>query len=132
MRIIKNFVISSVSLYIISQIFSGMIFSEGVKTLLITGAVLSLTSHIVKPVINILLLPLNLVTFGLFRWVAYVITLYLVTMLVPGFEITGFDFAGISTFWFSFPVISLSGILAFISFSFVVSFVTSIIQWVLK
>lgn len=132
MRIIKNFVITSVSIYIISQIISGMVFNEGIKTLLITGAVLSLTSHIVKPVINILILPLNLITFGLFRWVAYAITLYLVTILVPGFEITGFVFAGISTTWFSLPLISFTGTLAIIAFSFIVSFVTSIILWIMK
>jgi len=130
--ILKHFVIDTVCLYIISQFISGMVFSEGPVTLALTGAVLSLTTLIIKPIINILLLPINLITFGLFKWVAYAVTLYLVLLLVPGFEITGFHFSGIVTYWFSLPAIDFSGAIAIVAFSFVISLLTSIIFWIMK
>lgn len=130
--ILKHFVINTVSLYIVSLIVSGIVFADGTYSLLLAGAVLTLTTLVIKPVINILLLPINLITFGLFRWVGFAITLYLVTLVVPGFKLMDFVFKGFSSFWFSIPSISLSGILAFIAFSFLISLIASLGYWIFK
>jgi putative membrane protein len=130
--LIKHFLIDTVTLYLISQAVSGIVFIEGTYTLFLAGFVLMLATLIVRPVINILLLPINLITFGLFKWVTYAITLYLVTLVVPGFHLADFIFKGFNSYWFSIPGISLSGILAFIAFSFVISTVSSILYWIFK
>ena len=130
--IIKHFLIDTIALYLISQAVSGIVFAKGVETLFLTGAVLALATMIVRPILNLLLLPLNLVTFGFFKWVTYAITLYLVTLVVPGFALTNFVFSGWSSYWISIPAISLTGTVSFIAFSFLISFVSSIIYWILK
>lgn len=130
--ILKHFLIDTVCLYIISQAVSGMVFAEGLYTLALAGFVLMLATMIVRPIINILLLPINLITFGLFKWVTFAITLYLVTLVVPGFHIGQFVFNGFSSYWFSIPVVTLSGILAFIAFSFTISIISSILNWIFK
>jgi len=130
--ILKHFLINTVALYLISQGVSGIVFANGLETLFLTGAVLSLTTMIVRPILNLLLLPLNLVTFGLFKWVTYAITLYLVTLIVPGFTLTNFVFAGFNSYWFSIPAVSLAGTLAFIAFSFLISFISSLVYWIFK
>jgi putative membrane protein len=130
--ILKHFIINTASLYLVSLVVSGIIFAEGTYSVLLAGIVLTLTTMIIKPIINILLLPINLVTFGLFRWVGFAITLYLVTLIVPGFKLLDFVFKGFSTYWFSIPAVSLSGILAFIAFSFIISLIASIGYWIFK
>lgn len=130
--ILKHFVIDTVSLYLISLAISGIVFQNGIQTLLLTGFVLMLTTLVVQPILNLLLLPLNLVTFGFFKWITYAITLYLVTVVVPGFKLLDFVFAGYKSVWFSIPAISLSGPLAFIAFSFLISFVSSVLYWIFK
>jgi len=130
--ILKHFIINTVSLYLVSLVISGIVFAEGTYSVLLAGIVLTLTTMIIKPVINLLILPINLVTFGLFRWVGFAITLYLVTLIVPGFKLLDFAFKGISTYWFSIPAVSLSGILAFIAFSFIISLIASIGYWIFK
>jgi putative membrane protein len=109
-----------------------MVFEGGTYTLLLTGLVLMLTTMIIKPVLNVLLLPFNLVTFGLFKWVAYAISFYLVTLLVPGFKILNFAFMGYASNLFSLPVISLAGTFAFLAFAFLVSFISSVMYWIFK
>lgn len=131
-RILRHFVIDSVSIFLVSSIASGMVFSKGIETLLLTGLGLTIASLIAKPVINILLLPVNLITFGLFRWVAAVAVLYIVTLVVPGFQIVGFHFGGYSSVWFDLPAINLVGYLAFIVFSFLHSLISSFIYWLIK
>ena len=131
-RILKYFLVSTASLYIVSQVVSGIAFSDGVTTLLLTGAVLAIVSLVIKPIINILILPINLLTFGFFRWVGFAVALYIVTLLVPSFKLMDFAFKGFSSYWFSIPAFSLGGVLAFIAFSFFISFISGIIDWVLK
>jgi putative membrane protein len=130
--LLKYFIISTVSLLLVSQAVSGITFSEGLYTMLLSGFVLMLANMVAKPVVNILLLPLNLITLGLFKWVAYAITLYLVTLVVPGFHLGNFVFAGYNTYWFSIPAINLSGLLAFVAFSFAISTTSSILHWIFK
>jgi putative membrane protein len=130
--LIKHFILDTIALYLISQVISGIIFEEGMATLFLAGGVLMIANMIIKPVINVLLLPINLVTFGLFKWVTYAVTLYLVTLVVPGFKLGQFIFAGFNSYWFNVPGITLSGILAFIAFSFVISFVSSVLHWIFK
>ncbi|HTK03270.1 MAG TPA: phage holin family protein [Alphaproteobacteria bacterium] len=130
--ILKHFIINTITLYLISQAVNGIKFAEGSYTLLLAGLVLTLTTLIIRPIINILLLPINLITFGLFKWVGYAITLYLVTLIVPGFKLLDFVFKGYNSYWFSLPAFSLPGFLAFIAFSFLISFISSIIYWVFK
>lgn len=130
--ILKHFIINTVTLYLISQAVSGMQFAQGSYTLLLAGLVLTLTTLIIKPVINILLLPINLITFGFFKWVGYAITLYLVTLIVPGFKLLDFVFKGYNSYWFAVPGITLAGILAFIAFSFLISCISSLFNWIFK
>jgi len=131
-KILRNFVIDTYCLYLTANIASGMLFTEGVKTFILTGAALTVGSVVAKPVINLLLLPLNMVTFGLFRWVSSAVILYLITLTVKSFTITGFYFSGYSSKWIDIPAINLQGVLAFIAFSFILSIFMSFLSWLLK
>ncbi|KKU47610.1 hypothetical protein A2435_00875 [Candidatus Woesebacteria bacterium RIFOXYC1_FULL_46_16] len=130
--LIRHYVIDAVALYLASTVTSGLVFSEGVKTLLLAGLGLMAASLVVRPLINLLILPLNLLTFGLFKWVSSAVALYLVTLVVPGFKIGNFVFLGLSTDWFSLPSFSLDGIFAYIGFSFLLSLITSLMHWLFK
>jgi uncharacterized membrane protein YvlD (DUF360 family) len=129
---IKLYVLETYSLYLVSQITSGLNFVGGITTILITGAYLTFVNFFAKPVINMLLLPLNLVTFGIFRWVSSAIALYIVTLLVKDFKVGFFHFAGFENKWFNIPTLHFEGILAFIAFSLVLSVLISVLVWIFK
>ncbi|HLE48653.1 MAG TPA: phage holin family protein [Patescibacteria group bacterium] len=131
-KLLRHFVIDTLSLFYISTLASGMVFGNGPKTLILAGISVSIVSIIGRPVINLMLLPLNLVTFGLFRWVASSIVLYISTLIVPAFKIQSFLYSGLSTKWLEIPQLSFSGIWAFVAFSFLLSVVTSLIYWLVK
>lgn len=131
-RAIKYFIVNSVALYLVSLVFTGLFFEKGAETIVLTGVALGLTSLIIKPIINLLILPLNLITFGLFRWVGYAVALYIVTLIVPGFRVLDFIFGGYASYWINIPAISLHGVVALIVFSFIISTTSSILDWLLK
>ncbi len=131
-RIIRHYIIDTGSLWAVSQLAMGMIFENGTHTLLMAGVGLMLASLFAKPVINMLLLPLNLITFGLFRWVSSAVVLYIVTLLVSGFRIDYFRFDGFTSKWFDLPPLYFEGVLAFIGFAFILSLITSFLYWLNK
>jgi putative membrane protein len=131
-KLLKHFALDTTSLYLVSMFVTGISFLGGTYTLLLSGLVLMLATMVVKPVINILLLPINLVTFGLFKWVTYAITLYLVTLVVPDFKLGDFVFAGYQNYYIELPAFSLQGVFAFIAFSFAISTVSSALHWLFE
>lgn len=130
--LIRYYLIETVALYVVSNTISGMVFQRGTLSLLEAGLGLTIVSLSAKPIINILLLPINLVTFGLFRWVSAAFALYLVTLLVNDFKIISFSFPGTIVLGFSIPALNFGGLFSIIAFSFVISFITSFFHWLLK
>lgn len=121
-----------VSLWITSFILEGVGYLGGYQTLAIAAGVLTLVNLLVKPLVNILLLPINLITLGTFRWLINVITLYLVTVIVPQFKIVAFKFTGSAYQGFIIPQIYISTFWAFVLASFVISLITSFLLWLTK
>jgi len=109
-----------------------MQFENGLRSLILAGIGMTLVSLFAKPVITILLLPINLITFGFFRWIASGIVLYLVTLIIKDFKITKFIFGGLAGKWIEIPPIHFEGILKYVGFAFLVSLISSFIYWLIK
>lgn len=131
-RILKYFLVCASSLYIVSETTVGLEFAKGAETFLLASAALTVASILAKPVINLLLLPINLITFGLFRWLSYGVILYLVTLVVDGFKVNGFQFAGFTSTWFDIPPVNFEGLLAYIAYALYLALLTSVFHWILK
>ncbi len=132
-RFIRVFVIECVALYLASQIAKGMVFNQGVQGLIITGVALAVATFLIRPVVNILLLPINLLTFGLFKWVAQAITFFLVDLALPQFMILEFNFPGLKSIYLDLPMVAFPhGPLAYLAFSLLISFIAGIIYWIIK
>lgn len=131
-KIIRHYVYDTFALFTASKIATGIVYEKDVETILLAGLGITVAMLLVKPIINILLLPINLITFGLFRFVSSAIALYLVTLVVPGFKILGFYFGGFSSKWLDVPELDFSGVLSFVGFSFIISFIISFVFWIRK
>lgn len=130
--LIRSVLFNAGALWITSQIAKGIIFASGLETLFMAALVLGAVNLFVKPVINLLLLPINILTLGMFRWLVNVGALYAVTLIVPGFIISGFHFGGYEVGVISLPALDLSGILGFIAASFLLSFLIGLFHWIIK
>jgi uncharacterized membrane protein YvlD (DUF360 family) len=110
-------------------LFTGFKISEGLTGIFFTAAVLTGINLALKPLIRLLLLPINLITLGAFRWVANVFSLYLVTMLVPYLEIVDFQFPGFSYQGFIIPSMFLGTFVVLLISSFLISFINTFLFW---
>jgi len=90
--LLRSLITTGLSLYLVSLILPGFTLSGGLTRLAVTAVILTLATKLIKPLINLVMLPINLMTLGLFRWVTHAFTLYLVAWLSPDLTITGFTF----------------------------------------
>ncbi len=132
-KIIRTFATEATALYLTTQIAQGLHFEKGTQSLLLTAGALAVGHLIVKPVINILILPINLMTLNLFKWASGAIMFFLVDLALTEFMVKSFTFNGFNTDWFSLPVIFFEqGVVAYLAFSFLVSMISGIIHWIFE
>lgn len=130
--LVRNTLFNAFSIFLISQILPGVKVSGGLLTYLIGGIALTLLLVILKPVLNILTLPLNLITLGMFSFLTNVIIFYLLTVLVIGITISAFTFHGVSYAGFIIPEIYFNTLFAFIVVSFLQSVIVSFLSWLIQ
>jgi len=131
-KYLRFFLINLFALWLVAYIFTGVSFTGGWQTLALAALVLTLLGTLIKPLIKLLLLPINLITLGTFRWLINVITLWLVTIIVPQFEIRGFLFEGVNYQGFTIPSFYLATFWAFVLTSLVISLVTTLTLWLIR
>lgn len=97
---IRPIAITLLTLAILWYLLPGVNFS-GIVALILASIVLTILYGLVRPVLQLLFLPVNIVTMGLFSGVINVFLLWLATFLVPGFSIGNLVLFGatLSQFW---------------------------------
>lgn len=128
-RLLRSFAIHFLVLWFIAKNIGGVEYGNDLRILAYGAVALTFADFLLKPLINILLLPFNLVTLGVFRWVSNVITLYIATALVPGFSVVAFVYKGLATNFLVIPSLELSLFPAYIAISFAISIFSSFLFW---
>jgi len=132
-RILRIIAVELVGLYLADQIAQGLVFQNQTEGFLITGLALGVAMFSIRPIINILLLPLTLATMGIFKIIGHAITLFIVDVALVQFEVVGFKFAGFTSQYFDLPALELSkGPLSYLAFSIVISIITALVNWLRK
>jgi putative membrane protein len=92
----RNFIIvtliNTFALFMVSGIFNGIVISSW-QTLIVSAIILSLINIYLKPIIKIIMLPVNFFTLGLFTLFINAFLLIFVESLVKGFYIKNFSTA---------------------------------------
>lgn len=129
--LLRSLIVHSIVLWFIATQIGGINYSNDFKILFLGALALTLVDSLIKPFINLLLLPFNLITLGTFRWISSVFSLYLSTLFVPGFSIAAFKYAGLVTTFFIIPPFSLSLFGAYILIGILVSILVSLLFWLI-
>ncbi len=108
MGLIIRILISAVAVWVASQFIPGISVTGGATTYLLVAVVLGFLNAFIKPILTVLTIPITVITLGLFLLVLNVLMVYLTDYLLSGFQVTGF--------------------IAALLFSFVVSIVTALID----
>lgn len=125
--LLKVFLFHSFALWIVSQIIPALTIPGGWQSLLFAGGILTLLTLLVTPILKILFIPINLITFGLLSWMIHVIVLYILTIFVPSVGVVPWNYPGITFMGFVIPPISFSYPVSLIIVSLAVTFVVNLL-----
>ncbi len=118
-----------IALCLTSLIFTGFKIETNLYTLTSAAIVFVLLNKLVKPIIKLLLLPINILTLGLFSWLINVITLFLLQLIISGISIQSFYFPGLNLYGFTAPPMEISTLLAYILSSITIWTIINLIKW---
>lgn len=130
--LLRNTILNGFGLFLTSQVLAGVKIEGGLTNLAIAGLALSVISFVLKPILTIITLPLNLLTFGAFSFVMNIILLYILTVLVPQIKISEFTFEGASFAGFVIPTIHLNTFFTFVVAAILLSGIISFFRWLIK
>lgn len=92
MKIAGKLIINAFALAIVAYLLPGVIFND-ILALVVTAVVLGIVNTLIRPVLQIIALPISIVTFGIAALLINVSLLWLVSFIVSGFTIDSFQTA---------------------------------------
>lgn len=127
--LLRYYLINLASLWVSTNLISGLTYTGGVMTLLTGGLVFTIINIILVPLLRILLLPLNLLTLGLFAWITNVLALFVLTKLVSAFQLRPFYFEGFYLSGLSIAPVELNSFWVAVLASLIIGVITHFLQW---
>src|SRR3972149_92456 len=84
---LRQSLLNSFSLYLVAAVYPGLIIPKNLGQLLWVGVAFTLLNFLAKPMLKLILLPLNLLTLGLLSWLAQVLVLVIAVRLLPTLQV---------------------------------------------
>ena len=126
--LLKDISIIFLSVYLVSLVLSGLVVGS-LTSMVSLSVVLYFGNKVVHPIVQVILLPLNLLSLGIFSAVSTLISVYLATLFINEVMIVPFTFQGVSLFGLNIASISFNSILSFIVISVTIYFVEKVLFW---
>jgi len=89
LKLLIKWVLLTLSILIVSYLLEG-VKVEDFSSALMAAALLGILNSLVRPLLILLTLPINLITFGIFIFIINAILLMLVSHVITGFHVAGF------------------------------------------
>ncbi len=89
LRALINILITAITLLIIANFVPG-IYVSGFYIAMVVAVIWGVLGLTVRPILTILTLPINLITFGLFSFVMNALLFWLLSTFIDGFDVAGF------------------------------------------
>lgn len=94
--LLKKYFTTTVSIYCLTQIIPSVTFNRGWPGLLTASFILGILLYIARPIVNLIMLPINLLTLNLSSWIINILIFYIWTILTPDVNIAPWRSSGFS------------------------------------
>lgn len=88
-RLLLKYLSSVATIYLLSMVINTIMIRD-IPSLLLMGLVLFIVNLLVKPLLLLLTLPINIITFNIFSFVVNTWTIMLADLMVKGINMNGF------------------------------------------
>ena len=131
-RLLKYIMLLSFALVLHQEIWGNLVFQQKVTTIITVAAILTIFELFLKPILKILLLPINLLTLGAIRWIINTLGLYLSVFFISDFLINDIHRSTSQLLGLTIPPLNFSGFWAYLVTSLSLSFIFYLFNFILK
>jgi putative membrane protein len=96
MILLIRLAINVFALFIVTKLVPGFVIVD-LTTAIVAAVVIGVVNTFIRPILQLIALPVSILTFGITAFLINVGLLYLTSMAVPGFEIANFTTAIIAS-----------------------------------
>lgn len=130
--LLRASLINAFSLFVLTQMLTGVKVSGGISSYIFGGIALTIIYKALKPILNIISLPLNIITMGATSFLINILLFYIATSLIPQISINAFTLNSMSFAGFITPTLNLNTFFAYASAALIQSVLVSFISWLRK
>lgn len=127
-KLVVKIAATAASFYVAQYFLAGVHLDSTWSAYLVASLVFVIFNFFLSPIIKLLLLPINLLTLGLFRWLTNVLILYLFDLIYNGIQITAFNYPGFTSSLIALPATHLSLFWVLVLTSLIMSLTYSLIS----
>lgn len=127
--ILRQYTACLISLFIASHIFTGLRVSGSMLDFLYAAGILVVGFLFIKPIINIITLPLAILTLGLFSTIGTIFVMFILTKIDPNIVISEFFFKGFALFGYTIPSFKANLLLSYVLISVTIQLVYKIMLY---
>jgi uncharacterized membrane protein YvlD (DUF360 family) len=130
-HLLKKYLVTIVSIYLLLQLIPSFKINGGLGGLLYSSLILSLLTYMVKPILNLVLLPINVITLNLSSWVLNILIFLLWTILMKNVIIANWAFKGTNSGIIKIDPVFFPSWQLIIILSILFVFLSKFIYWVI-
>lgn len=94
--ILKKYFVVTVAVYLLTQLSSGFTVTGSWSGLFYSSFILGIFMFIAKPLINILMLPINILSLNLASWLINILIVYLWSYFARNIQFSSWQFTGLT------------------------------------
>ena len=128
-KLLRHYLIFVVSIFLVAKFLPGVSYGNDLVILAKASLLLSLVHMFVRPIVNLVSLPINILTLGLFSFFINGLMLYLVTLLMPVFKVTAFNFPYVNLGILRISSFYISSFMSFIIVALLISMIRNFFVW---
>lgn len=125
---LKSIIITVASAYMAYRLVPTISLGQDPRTPLIAIAGLWVISQLISPIFSLVLLPINLLTFGLLSIILNIAFIFALLNFLPGFTIGPYDFPGADVSGIILPAIYFNEVAAILLVAAIISVVQKVLH----
>ncbi|MFA6250503.1 MAG: phage holin family protein [Candidatus Shapirobacteria bacterium] len=133
MRKLLKFCLTTIfGLITVNYAWQNLVFSNQAITIIKVSFILAIFEFFLKPVIHLLLLPINFITLGSLRIVINTLGIYLAVFLLNDFQVKNINFSSVSLGGFTIPNLKFENFTAYLITSLTLSLILVLFKLILS
>lgn len=130
--VLKKYFLTVGTLFTLTQVIPAVVINNSWNGLFYAAFILSLLFYIIRPLLNLIMLPINLVTLNLSSWIVQIAIFYFWTVITNVVKISSWQFGGINFGAITLSPFNLVKWQVIIVGAIVYIFVNKFLEWVFK